>query len=795
MEDAVERAPLARWKKWLFIILAAFIVLTIIALFMLNAYLSRSVAQVEGQIFVPDVKEEVTVRTDDQGVPHIYANNTYDLYFAQGYVQAQNRLFQMEMSRRQASGTLSEIVGEAAIDTDKFFRTLGLRRAAEKSYNVYSEEGKEVLQAFSDGVNAFIEHATERNRLPMEFSLMEIESVEEWTPVDSLTIGKYMAYDLGGHWERQAFHYYLLQQFEEEKALELFPAYPDDKPTIIQEGEIDIAASFEKAVIPHPFNGSNNWVIGGEKTKSGKPLLANDPHLGLATPSMWYQMHLKGPDVNVSGVIFAGVPGITLGHNEEIAWGVTNTGPDVQQLYIERRNPDNPYEFLYEGEWEEAEVYEETIEVKDGEAISYEVVETRHGPIISEFASDSMEEEVMSLRWTALDATTELEAIIDINKASNWQEFEEGLEKFLAPAQNFVFMSKDGTIAYKANGKIPIYEDGKDALLPLEGWESENEWDGFIPFDELPTVVNPEKGYIASANNKVVGDDYPYHISNVWGAPYRYERIVELLEENNEFTVNDMVTIQMDDHNLQAREFVPLLLDWLPEEGLNEIEKEAVSLLESWDFHDDVNAPQPLIYHRWLHAIEDIVFAEEIPDEVMNLVGKRGQLLDALIRKGEASNWMEERGGWSEVLSESFTKTITALVNEYGEKVERWKWGDFHKVYFEHPLSDQHPVLKFLFNRDDPLGVGGSENTIMAASYDAETGIVNHGASWRFIMDGADFSNGYHHVSPGQSGHFWSDWYHDQLIDWGSGDYHVTNIEHPTGFELTFVPLDKGYQR
>lgn len=789
MEDAIDRVPLAPWKKWLFIVFGALIVLVIIALFAVNAYFSRTVAQVDGQIYVPDVLEEVVVRTDNQGVPHISANNTYDLYFAQGYVQAQNRLFQMEMSRRQASGTLSEVVGAEAVEQDKFFRTLGLRRAAEKSYEAYSEEGKEVLQAFSDGVNAFIEHATERNRLPLEFSLMEIETVEEWTPIDSLTIGKYMAYDLGGHWERQAFHYYLLQTFEEEKAFELFPLYPEEKPTIIEEGEIDIAASFEHAVIPHPFNGSNNWVIGGEKTKSGKPLLANDPHLGLDTPSVWYQMHLQGPDVNVSGVIFAGVPGIILGHNDDIAWGVTNTGPDVQQLYIERRNPDNPYEFLYEGEWEEAEVIEEVIEVKDGETIVHEVIETRHGPIISEFASDSVEEEVMSLRWTALDATTELEAILEMNKAKSWQEFETALEKFLAPAQNFVFMSKDGTIAYKANGHIPIYEDGKDALLPLEGWKSENEWDGFIPFDELPTVVNPEKGYIATANNKIVGDEYPYHISNVWAAPYRYERIVEMLEESDEFTVNDMVRMQMDDLNIQARDFVPLLLEWLPKDDLSAIEKEAVNLLAEWDFRDYVNAPQPLIYHRWLHHIEEMIF-EEIPDEVMDLVGRRGQLLDSIIRKGDASVWVAEKGGWSDVLSTSFSETIRSLVNEYGEKVERWKWGDFHKVYFKHPLSDQHPILKFLFNRDDPVGVSGSENTIMAASYNAETGIVNHGASWRFIMDAADFANGYHHVSPGQSGHFWSDWYHDQLIDWSNGGYHVTNIQQPTGFELTFIPVD-----
>lgn len=311
-----------------------------------------------------------------------------------------------------------------------------------------------------------------------------------------------------------------------------------------------------------------------------------------------------------------------------------------------------------------------------------------------------------------------------------------------------------------------MYEDGQDALLPLAGWESDNEWNGFIPFDELPSVVNPEKGYIATANNKIVGEDYPYHLSNVWASPYRYERIEEMLEEKDDFSVDDMAQMQMDEKNLQARDFVPLLLEWLPQEGLSETENEAVALLKEWDFRDNVNAPEPLIYHHWLHAVEEMVFKEDIPEEVMGLLGRRGQLLDSLIRKGEDSIWIEEQGGWSQILSETFTETITDLAEEYTDDVATWKWGDFHKVYFEHPLSDQHAILKFLFNRDNPLGVGGSENTVMTASYDAETGIVNHGAAWRFIMDGADYANGYHHVSLGQSGHFWSDWYHDQLLGW-----------------------------
>lgn len=774
-------------KKIILISLGVLLAIGISLFVFVNGYINKSLAQTEGTIELPSLENEVTVITDGDGVPHIKAANNHDLFMAQGYIQAQSRMFQMEMSRRQASGTLSEIVGEAAVGHDKYFRSLGLRRAAEGSYDTYSDESKKVLQWFADGVNAYIRQAKEENSLPVEFTLMGSEPAE-WTPVDSLTIGKYMAFDLGGHWERQAFNYYALNNFAEEKAYELFPTYPENKPTIIGADEVDVAASFENAIIPHAFNGSNNWVVSGEKSESGQPLLANDPHLGLATPSIWYQMQLESPDVSVSGVIFAGVPGIILGHNEEIAWGVTNTGPDVQQLYLEKRNPDNPNEFLYEDNWEEAEVIDEPIKVKDGETIDYEVVETRHGPIISEHANESAKDTVMSLRWTALEATTELEAILEINRASNWPEFEKGLEKFLSPAQNFVFASKDGTIAYKANGNIPIYEDGEDAQLPLEGWEKENNWKGYIPFDELPTVVNPDKGFIATANNKIIGDEYPYHISNMWAQPYRYERIAEVLETGNDLTAKDMQALQMDQMNLQAREFVPMFAETLNSVELTDDAQRALELLLEWDYKDHVDAAQPLIFHQWLDEIEAILYDGEIPEDVMDLFGSRGQTTDELLRKGNDSIWVEENGGIKKVLSVSLENTMDKLLKEYGNETADWKWGDYHKVQFYHPLSDVSPVLEFFFNNEDPISVGGSSVTPMAASYDAETGIVDHGASWRFVIDTNDMKTGYHIVGPGQAGHFKSDWYHNQMNDWVGGGYHVTKMNAEKGIELTLTP-------
>ena len=778
-----------RWKKILLIGLLLLLIIGVGVFIYIHSYINKSLPHIEGTIALPHLQNEVTVITDENGVPHISAQNDHDLYIAQGYVQAQYRLFQMDLSRRQASGTLSEVVGESAINNDKYFRALGLRRAAEKSYDTYTDEGIEVLELFAEGVNAYINEAIEDDKLPIEYTLLGVEP-EEWSTIDSLTIGKYMAFDLGGNWERQAFNYYLLNQFREEKALELFPVYPKNKPTIMEDGEIDITGILEHAVIPHDFNGSNNWVVSGEKTASGHPLLADDPHLGLATPSIWLQMHLESADVNVGGVIFAGVPGIILGHNENIAWGVTNANPDVQQLYIEKRNPDNKEEFEFEGKWEKALVHEEPIKVKDGETIDFQVLETRHGPIISEFAEDSAKDTVFSLRWTALDATTELEAILDINRAEDWETFEKGLEKFIVPTQNFVFAGKDGTIAYKANGKIPIYETSEDALLPLPGWEAKYEWKDFIPFDELPRIVNPEKGFIATANNKIAGESYPYHISNVWAQPYRYERITEVLEARDDFTVEDMQNLQMDAMNLRAREFVPLFNDVLTGVNLGEAEKEALELLRNWDYKDGVELPQPLIFHSWFDEIDAILY-DEIPESMMEFFSANGQTTDELLRKsinGEKSIWIEENGGLEKVLQTSLTAAVMKLADKYSEDMEAWRWGDYHKVQFYHPLSNVHPILAYFFNREKPIPVDGSAVTPMAAAYKKETGEVDHGASWRFVIDMDQPVVGYHIVAPGQMGHFRSEWYHDQMNDWAEGNFHRTKIKDAQGNEILLKP-------
>ncbi len=769
-----------KWKKWLLAIAGVLAVVVITSVIVFTWFMNKSKPIIDGELAVSMLDEDVTVTRDDKGVPHIFAETDADLYRAQGYVQAQDRLFQMDLARRQASGRLSEIIGEATIETDKHFRTFSLRNAAEKSLAAYDPASKQVLEWFAEGVNAFMEEAKSTNTLSYEFALLGYEP-EEWTVVDSLTIGKYMAYDLGGNWNTLAFRHWALQNFDEEKAKELFITYPENASSIIEankENPVSVVGQFNAELLPNEFNGSNNWVVSGDKTKSGKPILADDPHLGLSTPSIWYQMHLQSPEQNVSGVIFAGIPGIILGHNEEIAWGVTNVGPDVQDLYIEIPNPDNPTQFRYDGEWEQAEVRDEPIKVKDGETVDFEVIVTRHGPIMTDLVFKETEPSAQfSMQWTALQATAELRAVLGFNKSKTWNEFENALEDFKAPAQNFVFASKDGTIAYKANGQIPLRKQG-DGQLPVPGDSSDYGWQGFIPWDELPTVVNPEQGFIATANNEVIGDEYPYHITDFWAQPYRYERIKEVLEANDSITVEDMMNLQMDQHNLYAREFLPDLLTSIKTMDKDGKYAEVIAMLEDWNMVDAKDLGAPLVFHTLMLQLQEVLFKEQMPEDMYKMMYGKFNITDQLLRKtyaGERSIWMEEQGGVDAAVFEALERTVAQIENQFGKNVSKWQWGDFHQLTFDHTLGSASPILAAYFNAKK-VPIGGSKVTVQAADNDL-AGNVNHGASWRFVADVGDLSSAFHIVGPGQSGHVKSDWYQDQVMDWANGTYHETFVQ------------------
>lgn len=769
-----------KWLKGILWLVGIIVVICAAALIFVNVYIGKSKPFITGEVDVAFLNEDVEVVRDADGVPHITAASDEDLYKAQGYLQAQDRLFQMDLARRQASGRLAEVVGEAAVDTDKHFRTFSLRTAAEASYEGYGNDAKAVLHWYAEGVNAFMEEAKEEGRLPYEFKVLGY-TPEPWTPEDSLTIGKYMAYDLGGMWDVLAFRHWMVNEFPEDKARELFITYPENAQSVIEaniETPVKVAGMFDADLIPPKFNGSNNWVLSGDKTASGMPLLADDPHLGLSTPSIWYQMHLQSPKQNVSGVIFAGIPGIILGHNEDVAWGVTNVGPDVQDLYIETPNPDDPTQFMYDGKWEQAEVRDETIKVKGGEDVPYEVVVTRHGPILADLSYEQHNPmAVFSMHWTALEPTRELEAVLDMNKATDWDSFEKALENFNAPAQSFVFAAKDGTIAYKANGNIPIRKQG-DGQLPVPGDSSDFGWTGYVPYDELPRVVNPDEGFVATANNQIVDDSYPYHITSFWALPYRYERIAEVLRERDDFTAEDMMALQMDQKNLYAAEFLEDVVSSIEAQDTDWKYKEAVAILRDWNQVDAADAAAPLLFHKLMNELPKTMFMDAMPEDVYKLMSGKGHIVDEMLRQSYAGNpgvWVNEYGTVDEWVFDSFENIYTQLVDDYGGKPAKWQWGDFHQVAFPHPLSSASPILeKLLSPKKQP--VGGSNVTVQANAFKSD-GTADHGASWRFVADLDDLSKAYHIVGPGQSGHMKSKWFHDQADDWVNGDFHETVLD------------------
>lgn len=774
------------WRRVLTVSLSILLVLLLALGGTAVALTRRGLPKLTGRVNLPGLTAPVQITRDEEGVPHIEAESLRDLYMAQGYVHAQDRLFQMDLSRRQASGRLSEIFGDRALETDKMFRTLGLRRAAEASWPTYNEEIAGYIQAYADGVNAYIDqHA---GGLSIEFFLNGYKP-EPWSPVDSLTIGKYMSFDLAGHWEAQAFRQYLLDTFPKDEALELFPENTDPKDSPLIIGNVaGIADRFVKAsdAKPDEWNGSNNWVVSGDRTESGLPILSNDPHLSIASPSVWYQNHLRAGGMNVSGVIFAGAPGVIVGHNDHIAWGVTNTGPDVQDLYIEKINPDNPYQYLYNDQWIDAEVVQEDIAVKGGSVEPFEVVITRHGPILSDMAMPNEDNMVYALRWTALDPSRELESVVGMNAAKDWESFEKALESFHSPTQNFVFACDDGTIAYKANGKIPIRKG--DGLLPVPGWTDEYDWQGFIPYDELPSVVNPPEGFIATANHKVIGGDYPYHISHNWSQPHRQERIVEVLSGLPNATAADMQALQGDVLDLHAREMLPVMMKGLAEP--TEREAEMLALLADWDYETKADSAGALVFNLWFLHLSDVIFEDRFSEEAGALFTGRGYIVDGLLRmedSGKASKFIANKGGLSAVLRESLARALKQIEAAQGKDAAKWTWGRFHQVQFVHPLSSV-AILRPLFNAEGKKPSPGTNTTVRAASWN-RSGLNNHGASWRMVRDFAEPAYAYHIVAPGISEHPLSPYYHKQFDRWiEAGQYKTYADGTAEGKTLTLAP-------
>ncbi|KPJ49025.1 MAG: hypothetical protein AMJ38_04110 [Dehalococcoidia bacterium DG_22] len=768
--------------------------------------LRRTVPSSKGVVSLKGLDSSVEVIRDRWGVPHIYAGSVRDAVFGQGYVHAQDRLWHLELARRMASGGLAEVFGPLALDADRLLRRVGLRRAAEAELAQLAEAVRQNMEAYAAGVNAFIEG--NRNRLPPEFLLLRFRP-EPWTPVDSLAIGKFIGWSLSGNWDSEIVRSWIVERLGPEEAARMEPGYPVGAPLIVPPGAecrglgVPLLEELRKVqeLVGARGGGSNNWVVDGDKSVTGKPLLANDPHLPLQMPSIWYEVHLNGGGLNVIGASMPGIPGVIIGHNERIAWGVTNTMTDGDDLFVERINPANPRQYEYGDKWVDGDLVREEIRVRGRrEPVVEEVLVTGHGPIIS--PSIPGEGRALALRTVAAELSQHAHAILLLNRAGSWEGFREALRQWPAPAQNFVYADVEGNIGYQLAGLVPIRAKGQ-GLVPSPGWTGDYEWTGFIPFDELPSVLNPPTHYVATANNKIVDDDYPHFLGAEYADRYRVQRIAELLEAREKHSLEDFRGMHGDVYSMPGRELAQHLLTLQP---ANEDAKRALNFLRVWDYQlspDSVAAT--IVEAFFLHLLRNTVAAKLGPltdyfigKEVHPAIPDSGYFhrsaswLLALVKEAPA-DWFAGRT-WPQVMEQSLGEAVVALRRQLGEDMSRWTWGRVHYAPFEHVLGRVR-ALRPLFNRG-PVSVGGDMNTIAAAGYVGSRpyAVYSYAASYRQIIDLSDLNRSVAILPGGQSGHPASHHYSDMIEAWRRVEYHPllfdrVEIERQAAGKLTLTPV------
>lgn len=795
-------------KRILSAILTIFAILTATAAGVGYWFVTKSLPQIDGTVRVPGLKSRVEIVRDPMGVPHIYADNPDDLFFAQGYVSAQDRLWQMEYNRRVGTGTLSEVFGAVTIKQDRFLRTIGLARAARADLRLMADQTRGILQRYANGVNAFI--AAHSENLPIEFTLLGFTPAP-WEPLDTIVWGKVMAYNLSGNYEGDLLRANLIQRFGQAKMKELVPSYPANGPFIIPPEAKDYGAQTRNSsgVIPSadltgvnylgvPPSalvdlyrmdeslgwddsgiGSNSWVIDGSKSATGKPMLANDPHLGIQMPSIWYQAGLHcvpqttACPYNVTGFTFPGIPGIVIGHNDRIAWGMTNLGPDVQDLFIERLNPQNPNQYEYQGRWEDLQVVDEQIKVREADSETLHVQISRHGPIMTPVLTGVTQP--LALQWTALrEKSSLIESVLTLDRARNWEEFRNALRLWDVPSQNFVYADLDGNIGYQTPGCIPIRARG-DGSLPEPGWTGEYEWTGYIPFDALPSVFNPYSHYIATANNAVVPATFKYFLSNDWAAPFRAQRINDLLNAKDKLSVRDIQGIQADIYSIPEVALQKYVVALTPQGFL---EQRAMERVKEWDGRLTPENIGGTILEATYQRLVVNLFKNKMDRDLFRAYLKAGdnhrRVVLGLLDRPE-SNWWDDaetpgKETRDDILKASFSEGVDWLGSQFGDAPVDWHWSRLHTATFSHPLGSIQPLDR-LFNAG-PIAAPGGVFTVFATNFKADAPYaVSTVSSMRQIIDVSNWNNSLAIHTTGQSGQPFSKHYTDMVSMWQSVQY------------------------
>jgi penicillin amidase len=759
----------------------------------LKEYAKTALRPTEGRVEIDGLDAEAEVFTDRWGVPHVFAGSAGDAYAAQGYLHAAERLWELDFLRRAAQGRLAEIVGEPGLALDRFFRTLGTGRIAKKKAKEYDAESRELSRLYYTGAQA----AMKTLPPPVEYQLLgltpDFPDDPEAAIVDGISISLMMSFQLSANWQFELLRAELAAHLGPERARELAPLIGVESPevAISDPGFPNVAQQLRDAAYGAGLRrgaGSNNWVVAGSKTTTGKPLLANDPHLMVQMPAIWMEMHLSCPEFDVAGVSLPGLPGIAIGHNRRIAWGFTNTQADVADVYVERLSRDGKT-YEYKGAQKPVKKRLEKIFVRgETKPRIHEVRETRHGPLITSMIAGGTSPEVVegritetvALRWMQADLPISLRATIGLNKASNWEEFRAAAREWPIAGQNMVYADVDGNIGYQFTGVVPIRAKGS-GVAPVPGWTGEYEWKGTIPFDELPHAFNPDRGYIATANHRMVDVDYPYHLTHDWEMPHRARRIVALLTAKEKLDHADFKAIHMDTFSGIAAELVP---SFLQAEIAGERETEAIKHVETWDMRLDADSVGASIFNAWFMRVAEAMFAERLGPQLWEEYFPRKSwttnwAYDAVrdIIESPPAFWVggdgtDNAGERDRLIGRALTAAIGDLEARLGPDMTDWRWGRLHRVHFRHTIANAIPALDELLSAG-PFEVGGGDDTVNRGVLHPAEGFADGAiASWRQIIDLSDFDASEGIITTGNSGNPAGEHYADQAPMWAKGEYH-----------------------
>jgi penicillin amidase len=741
----------------------------------------------DGRFDAKGLKAPVEIVRDKNAVPHIIAGSIEDAAFGLGFVHAQDRFWQMELMRRAAQGRLSEIlppalVGNGIIATDRTMRGLAVYRHASDSFGALSPGTRSILEAYAAGVNAWLgDHG---QQFGLELTLVKLLSggryrPDPWQPADSIVWGKLMALSLDGNWRAELLRLDLLRKLGE-NGLKFFIEAPgesrDSTMTLVNQAlngtDLDKLYRDTDNTFTRKREASNEWVLSGAHTVSGKPLLANDPHLGLSFPGIWYLAHLVGPGFDITGASTPGVPAIVLGHNASIGWGATTTNLDSQDLFLERVDPTDPNRYLTPDGARPFNTYDETINVLWGDPVRLHLRETRHGAVIDDFLPHDDQRvpagHVLALQATALDSSdTTMEALIRLGLAQNWDDFLAAGRKVVSPMQNIVYADTAGNVGLMAPARVPIRRKG-DGSMPQPGWTGEYDWAGFVPFDELPRIYNPSSGIIVNANGRLVPDDYRYFISRDWAAPYRQRRANALLREVDRHPVYGMIQIQADNLSPDAAEMLPELLKSKPR---NARAAQVYEMMSHWNRFMLATRPEPLIYSAWLMELQRGLLADEVgPDLFPDVERPEVPFLLRVLR--DRPQWCDDLGTkptetCEDVIAAALDRALDGISRHQGPKIESWQWGREHLAAHRHPLLDRVPLLRDLASVRFPSDGGANTlNRAEPAFYGPNPFEAVHGATYRGVYDFSDLDNSRFAIPLGQSDNMLSPYAHSYVDRW-----------------------------